>query len=138
MLDTLTLDTVTARHMATAAEETPAQVAFHRQRTRPRGLAAPATALRLTRRGRVTVLVTFVTLLLVAFSVGRVMSNAATTAQRPPATHTVVVSPGDTAWSIARQAMPKLDPREAVDRLLAMNHSDGTIRVGQSLVVPGS
>jgi hypothetical protein len=50
----------------------------------------------------------------------------------------VVVAPGDTAWSIARAAMPRLDGRDAVDRLLALNHSDGRLQVGQTLVVPGS
>jgi LysM repeat protein len=98
---------------------------------------APTSRLRLTRRGRLTVLISALVLLFTAFSVGQVMSNAATSAPKP-ATHTVVVVPGDTAWSIARAAMPHLDGREAVDRLLALNHSDGTIQVGQTLVVPGS
>jgi LysM repeat protein len=93
--------------------------------------------LRLTRRGRLAVLVTVVFLLLVAFSVGRVMGNAASGPAKA-ATHTVVVAPGDTAWSIARVAMPHLDGRDAVDRLLALNHSDGRLQVGQTLVVPGS
>jgi LysM repeat protein len=97
----------------------------------------PAPQLRLTRRGRLTVLVASLVLLCTAFSVGQVMSTAATPGARP-ATHTVVVAPGDTAWSIARASMPQLDGRQAVDRLLAMNHSDGNIRVGQTLTVPGS
>jgi LysM repeat protein len=97
----------------------------------------PAPELRLTRRGRLTVLIASLLLLCTAFSVGQVMSNAATSAPQP-ATHTVVVAPGDTAWSIARAAMPHLDGRQAVDRLLAVNHSDGNIRVGQTLTVPGS
>jgi LysM repeat protein len=103
-----------------------------------RPLASPPARLRLTRRGRLSLLVTVVALLFAAFSVGQVMTNAATTGPSAPTTHTVVVAPGDTAWSIARAAMPHLDGREAVDRLLAMNHSDGNIRVGQTLTVPGS
>ena len=98
----------------------------------------PPTRLRLTRRGRLTLLVATITLLFTAFSVGRVMSNAAGAGSTGAATHTVVVAPGDTAWSIAHDAMPGLDGRDAVDRLLAMNHSDGNIRVGQTLQVPGS
>jgi hypothetical protein len=98
----------------------------------------PAARLRLTRRGRLSLLVSVVALLFAAFSVGHVTTNAATTGPTAPKTHTVVVAPGDTAWSIARAAMPRLDGREAVDRLLAMNHSDGNIRVGQTLTVPGS
>ena len=103
----------------------------------PRQYTPPAR-LRLTRRGRLTLLISAIALLFTAFSVGQVMSNAVGAGPVGPTTHTVVVAPGDTAWSIARQAMPKLDGRDAVDRLLAMNHSDGNIRVGQTLVVPGS
>jgi hypothetical protein len=109
-----------------------------------RGLASdrreytPHARLRLTRRGRLALLISAIALLFTAFSVGQVMSNAAGPGPSAPSTHTVVVAPGDTAWSIARQAMPHLDGRDAVDRLLAMNHSDGNIRVGQTLTVPGS
>jgi hypothetical protein len=95
-------------------------------------------SLRLTRRGRLTVLIATIALLFAAFSAGHVMSNASSGPATPPATHTVVVSPGDTFWSLARASMPHLDGRVAVDRLMAMNHSDGTLRVGQTLVVPGS
>jgi LysM repeat protein len=107
------------------------------ERRRPLAGPVPATRLRLTRRGRLTVLIASLVLLFTAVSVGQVMSNAATSAPKP-STHTIVVVPGDTAWSIARTAMPHLDGREAVDRLLSLNHSDGNIRVGQTLVVPGS
>jgi hypothetical protein len=94
--------------------------------------------LRLTRRGRLTVLVAAIALLFAVFSAGHVMSNASSGPATPPATHTVVVSPGDTFWSLARASMPHLDGRIAVDRLMAMNHSDGTLQVGQTLVIPGS
>ncbi|BEP16423.1 hypothetical protein acdb102_47340 [Acidothermaceae bacterium B102] len=94
-------------------------------------------SLRLTRRGRLALLATAIVLLFVAFSVGRVLSNAASGPARA-STHTVVVAPGDTFWSLARAAMPHTDGRVAVDRLMSMNHSDGTLQVGQTLVVPGS
>jgi LysM repeat protein len=108
---------------------------------RPVPVSPPAGApgrVRLTRRGRVTLLVMVVIALLVALSAGRVMSSAATPGSAGQPTHTYVVEPGDTAWSIARTAMPGVDGRLAVDRLLAMNHSDGQLRVGQALVVPGA
>jgi LysM domain len=98
----------------------------------------PQGQLRLTRRGRLTVLISALALLFVGFSAGHAMSNAASSAPTPPATHTVVVAPGDTFWSLARAAMPHVDGRVAVDRLMAMNHSDGTLQIGQTLVVPGS
>jgi hypothetical protein len=94
--------------------------------------------LRLTRRGRLTVLIATIALLLAAFSAGHVMSNASSGPVPAPATHTVVVSPGDTFWSLARASMPHVDGRVAVDRLMAMNHSKGTLQVGQTLLVPGS
>ena len=112
-------------------------VPVQRRAVRPaRPVPAPAAALRLTRRGRVTVLALAIVALFLTFSVGRVLSSAASGPAKP-ATHTIVVAPGDTAWSIAKAAMPGVDGRQAVDRLLAMNHSDGTIRSGQTLVVPG-
>jgi LysM domain len=99
---------------------------------------APQGGLRLTRRGRLTVLMATIALLFAAFSAGHVMSNASSGPTTAPATHTVVVSPGDTFWSLARASMPHIDGRVAVDRLMAMNHSDGTLQIGQTLVVPGS
>jgi LysM domain len=108
---------------------------------RPRGqapVARPIGQLRLTRRGRLTVLISALALLFVVFSAGHEMSNAASSPATPPATHTVVVAPGDTFWSLARAAMPHVDGRVAVDRLMTMNHSDGTLQVGQTLVVPGN
>ncbi len=97
----------------------------------------PASRLRLTRRGRLSLLISSIVLLFTAFSVGQVMSNAAGSGPATHTTHTIVVAPGDTAWSIAREAMPTLDGRDAVDRLLALNHSNGNIRAGQTLTVPG-
>jgi LysM repeat protein len=134
MLDTLSRETTSLTPQFDALRPSAAQ---HRVVVRRLPEPVPAARLRLTRRGRLTVLISSLALLFTVFSVGQVMSNAASSAPKP-ATHTVVVVPGDTAWSIARAAMPHLDGREAVDRLLALNHSDGTIRVGQTLVVPGS
>ena len=96
----------------------------------------PAT-LRLTGRGRLAVLLAAVVVLFSALSVGHVKGNASSVGPAKAATHSVVVAPGDTAWSIAKAAMPHLDGRLAVDRLLAMNHSSGDITAGQTLVVPG-
>ena len=107
------------------------------ERAATQGPVQPGS-LRLTRRGRLTVLIATIALLFAAFSAGHVMSNASSGPATPPATHTVVVSPGDTFWSLARASMPHVDGRVAVDRLMAMNHSDGTLQVGQTLVVPGS
>ena len=46
-----------------------------------------------------------------------------------------VVRPGDTLWSIAGELAPDVDRRVAVDDLIALN-GDGTLQIGQQLVVP--
>jgi Na+-transporting methylmalonyl-CoA/oxaloacetate decarboxylase gamma subunit len=96
--------------------------------------APSGSHLRLTRRGRLIVLLLLSGLLLAAFSMGRVSSQAAGP-ERPP--RAVVVAPGDTLWSIAAKASPQEDPRVVVDRIAEVNHLDGaTLRPGQRLLVP--
>jgi hypothetical protein len=103
---------------------------------RPVTAGARAVApLRVTRRGRLVLLLLLSALLLAAFSVGRVSSRAAGPhrAQPVPA---VVVHQGDTLWSIARRIAPATDPRVVVDRLVRANHlPDSSVRVGQRILV---
>jgi Na+-transporting methylmalonyl-CoA/oxaloacetate decarboxylase gamma subunit len=90
--------------------------------------------LRLTRRGRLIVLLLLSGLLLAAFSMGRVSSQAAGP-ERPP--RAVVVAPGDTLWSIAATSSPHQDPRVVVQRIAEVNHLDGAaLRPGQRLLIP--
>ncbi len=50
----------------------------------------------------------------------------------------VVVQPGQTLWSIARQAEPAADPRGVVQQIIEVNALGGaTIQAGQLLWVPG-
>ena len=58
-------------------------------------------------------------------------------APAPPAQH-VVVSEGDTLWSIARAVRPEADPRATIAEIEQMNVSvdPGGLVPGQSLVVP--
>lgn len=113
-----------------------ARVAVSRTAPRVAPPAAPAGTLRLTRRGRVLLLALFAVLLFAAFSVGRVTGNA--TPGGGPAVHRVVVSSGDTLWSIAQQIAPGSDPRVTVDTLVRLNHlTGGNVRAGQALIVPG-
>jgi nucleoid-associated protein YgaU len=55
-----------------------------------------------------------------------------------PHLETVVVEPGDTLWSIARQLAPGSDPRPLVTEIERLNDlSDaGTVRVGEPLFMP--
>ena len=104
-----------------------------RPTTRP---AESGTGLRLTRRGRLVVLLTLATLLLVAFSLGRTSADAGSTAPTAPRP-TTVVQPGETLWEIARRVSPDADPRATVARLTEINDLGSTpIVAGQRLTLP--
>lgn len=98
--------------------------------------AVPARArLRLTRRGRLLVLLAVATLLLVAFSLGRTSAAAGSAPPRPRPT--TVVQPGETLWAIARRVAPGTDPRATVARLTDLNDlGSRPIVAGQRLVLP--
>jgi LysM repeat protein len=104
---------------------------------RSSGGAAFRRRLRLTRRGRLVVVLFVATLLLAAFSLGRV-SLQASTGELPQQAHpTVVVGAGETLWQIAERAAPGVDPRVTVSRIVHLNGLAGSaIRPGQELLLP--
>jgi LysM repeat protein len=91
-------------------------------------------SVRLTRRGRVLIVLLALGLLLtVGFAVGRVSSSHAA----PAGTATAVVQPGDTLWSIAARVAPERDTRVVISQIRAANHlSSASVQVGQRLVLP--
>jgi hypothetical protein len=93
---------------------------------------------RLTRRGRVVVVLTVMVLAVLAgFTVGRGSSLAAGAG----ATHQrhVVVEAGESLWSVATRVAPTRDPRAVVADLEALNHlSSPTVEPGERLAVPAS
>jgi LysM repeat protein len=92
--------------------------------------------LRLTRRGRVVLLMLLVALAFVTFSTARVATQAGT-GPATPATRYVTVHPGQTLWQIAHAVAPADDPRDTVDRIRDLNGLDTTVvQAGQRLVVP--
>lgn len=96
----------------------------------------PRPRVRLTRRGRLLLLLTLVALLLVAFSLGRTSADAGHAA--PPVRATTVVQPGETLWAIAHRIAPGADPRVVVERLSRLNDlGERPIVAGQRLVLPG-
>jgi LysM repeat protein len=103
---------------------------------RPATRPSPARgAVRLTRRGRLFVLLTLATLLLVAFSLGRTSADAGNAPAAPAPT--TVVQPGETLWSIARRVAPGADPRATVARLTELNGlGSSPIVAGQRLTLP--
>jgi LysM repeat protein len=103
--------------------------------TRPS--VAPTTgAVRLTRRGRLVVL-------LLLLALGAVLSLAVTssgaasgTAQQVPVQY-VTVAPGDSLWSIAGEVAPDADPRDTLAEIIELNALDGSsVQAGQRIAVP--
>ena len=92
---------------------------------------------RLTRRGRLAVVLAVLGLLVLGFSAtGHVASQAASSA---PAQHarTVTVQPGESLWAVAVRIAPHADPRLVVQRIAEINHLAGAaVSAGQQLVVP--
>jgi LysM repeat protein len=105
--------------------------------------SAPSGPVRLTRRGRVVVLLTLLSLLLVAFSLGRSAHSEAagrtpgqTSAPLTAYTQTTVHQ-GETLWSVARRVAPGHDPRGLVQQIRELNHLDSaSVQAGQQLVLP--
>ncbi len=90
--------------------------------------------LRLTRRGRFLALV-----LLLGFValIAGVVATPGQAADRPAATRSAVVQPGDTLWSIAQRYAPDRDPYQAIDQIRQLNGiTDYTVHPGQRLVLP--
>ena len=102
----------------------------------------PRRPVRLTRRGRVVVLLTLLVLLMLAFVLGRAGSSLAAT-HRPgqaAAAQTAAqttVHPGESLWAVARRVAPDQDPRAEVLRIRELNHlGSGAVQPGQLLILP--
>jgi hypothetical protein len=99
--------------------------------------ARTRSALRLTRRGRVVVLLALVTLLLAAFSLGRQGSEAAPKGAPTAQLAQTVVQPGESLWAVARRVAPGHDPRAVIDQIADLNGlQTSELRAGQLLVIP--
>ncbi len=110
-------------------------------RTTPRARATQsATELRLTRRGRLVVLLVS---LAVVLAVGLLVAAGSVASPEPavPApSRLVVVGPGDTLWDIAADAAASAgtdDVREAMTTITELNELDSSsLQAGQQLLVP--
>lgn len=105
----------------------------------PHGDRAP---IRLTRRGRVVLVLFAATVTLVSLWLtvgpGAVAGGRETHADPSKPPRTVTVEPGDTLWKIAASAEPGTDPRLVVQRIIDLNGMGGdpTVQPGQELRLP--
>jgi len=102
----------------------------------PMTLSSPTSPVRLTRRGRL-VLVLFVMLLLViaGFTLGRGSSQAA--GHHRTVQHTVTVEAGETLWTVAARIAPHADPRLVIADIQSLNHlATPSVVPGEQLVIP--
>ncbi len=67
---------------------------------------------------------------------GRPLSAADVSTPVPAGGETLLVQPGQTLWTIARDLQPSGDVRPLVDELAALN-GGATLEAGQNLVLPG-
>ncbi len=100
--------------------------------------SALATSVRLTRRGRVVLVLALLVLATVAFTLGRVGTSQAATDSPTVAPYSqTIVHAGETLWSVAKRVAPGHDPRLVVEQLAGLNHlGSGAVQVGQQLLLP--
>jgi hypothetical protein len=95
--------------------------------------------LRLTRRGRIALVVTVMMMAVIGgMVVGHGSSLAAGRADR--AVHpSVVVKPGESLWAVAARVAPDQDPRLVVADIESLNRLGGpAVQPGQQLLVPAT
>jgi LysM repeat protein len=91
---------------------------------------------RLTRRGRIVLVLAVMTLVVLAgFVLGQ--GSGAATGRAHHAQHTLIVQRGESLWSVAARIAPHQDPRLVVADLEALNDlSSPAVTPGQQLVIP--
>jgi len=108
------------------------------QSTRSNGPEGARQPVRLTARGRAAVffLLSVVTLLLIVIATGGTSADASAT-PGGPATASIVVTSGDSLWTVAKSLRPNGDPRAMMHTLVELNNLQGADLVpGQQLIVP--
>ena len=100
------------------------------------GAHAGTVRVRLTRRGRLLVVLAVLVLLVVGFSAS---SGSTQAASKGPirAPRTVTVQAGESLWALSQRIAPHLDPRLVVAQIEQLNHLAGPqVMAGQQLIVP--
>lgn len=101
---------------------------------------APATRLRLTRRGRVVLTGAVVVPLvsaLIAFGLGSSPAAAGNAESAAAEVSYVTVAMGESLWSIAESVAPGHDPRDVIADIVKFNGLDSAnVPAGMSIAVP--
>ena len=102
--------------------------------------AAPATRLRLTRRGRRVLAFLASVPAIVALSIAIISGGGALATSDSgagAAFEKVTVMPGDTLWSIAESVAPQADPRDVVDAIMRLNAlPSASLDAGETIAIP--
>lgn len=102
-----------------------------------RGSVAAPVQVRLTRRGRLVLLVAFVGIALAALMAFGGQSAATGEAGAPVETRTIVVTEGDTLWAIASEVAAPGEVRAMIHQIQELNAlSSASLAQGQTLAVP--
>ena len=104
----------------------------------PQTGSAQSTVVRLTRRGRIAVLLAALLTMAVLVIALSPSTTATGEAGDPVATRTVTVHPGDTLWKLATDANPNGDIRKTVDDIMRLNSlvSASEFQMGSEVAVP--
>jgi len=96
------------------------------------------TVVRLTRRGRLAVLLAALLTMAVLVVALSPSTTATGDAGDPVPTQTVTVQPGDTLWKLATEANPNGDIRQTVDDIMRLNSlvSASGLQMGSEVAVP--
>jgi Tfp pilus assembly protein FimV len=107
-------------------------------RRRPAARSPRPAPVRLTRRGRLILVLTMMAVLVaVGLVLGHGSSQAAGRGNAAATSQTLTVRPGETLWSVAARIAPHSDPRLVVADIESRNHLGGVeVRAGQQLRVP--
>jgi LysM repeat protein len=101
--------------------------------------SAVVSPVRLTRRGRIVVVLGFLAALLAG---GATLGHAPSQASgrtHPVQPRTITVQAGDTLWTVAERIAPQVDPRLVVAQIQRLNHlHTPQLLAGTQLVVPRS
>jgi hypothetical protein len=97
-------------------------------------VAARASTVRLTRRGRLAVLVVSIVAVL---GLGFLAASASMANAHPEPTRVITVEPGQTLWDISARVAGGGDVRSMMSHIETINHLDSTVlQAGQHLRIP--